>query len=478
MMSSLTISPTLNKNKVFILQKSEVERRLDPHFYKYEFKDNVARIKQTTHKRLSELVKFSNETWNQHDYFNSTFPYIEISEIDIQTGEIRNVSNVEKNNAPSRAKMIVRENDIIVSTTRPHRGAISLIDKQKDFSIASTGFSVIRNITSTDISREYLFTAIRQQFALMQLLQRSSGGNYPAITQDELGNILIPLPPKEKQEVAVNLLKYSFEQKKQNEAQAEKLLASIDDYLLKVLGIALPTPPENILKNRIYKTSIKEISGGRFDPFFHQKYFHEIEVALSESKYPIAKLKNQFSFIESGSRPQGGVSTYNEGILSFGGEHVNKFCEVEVRTPKYVPIEFHEANMLTETKLHDILIVKDGATTGKVGIINKEVYSGQNINEHVFLLRPIKSINVFYLLNFLNFASFQILLKKVIAGATVTGITKDALKGLPIILPPLARQKEIAGHITDIRNQAQQLKDKTNEAMKKASEEIEKILLN
>jgi restriction endonuclease S subunit len=29
--------------------------------------------------------------------------------------------------------------------------------------------------------------------------QRSSGGNYPAITQEELKNILIPLPPLEKQ---------------------------------------------------------------------------------------------------------------------------------------------------------------------------------------------------------------------------------------------------------------------------------------
>ena len=38
--------------------------------------------------------------------------------------------------------------------------------------------------------------------------------------------------------------------------------------------------------------------------------------------------------------------------------------------------------------------------------------------------------------------------------------------------------KEIAEHITGIRKQAQQLKDKTNEALKKASEEIEKILLN
>ena len=47
-----------------------------------------------------------------------------------------------------------------------------------------------------------------------------------------------------------------------------------------------------------------------------------------------------------------------------------------------------------------------------------------------------------------------------------------------IPVPPLDKQKEIANHITDIRQQAQQLKDKTKEALQKASEEIEKILLN
>jgi len=111
-------------------------------------------------------------------------------------------------------------------------------------------------------------------------------------------------------------------------------------------------------------------------------------------------------------------------------------------------------------------------------MINKSEYVSQNINEHVFLLRPIPSINAFYLVNYINSKVAQIIIKKLIAGATVTGITKDALKSLPVPIPPLEKQKQIAEYITGIRQQAQQLKDKTNEALKKASEEIEKILLS
>ena len=60
-------------------------------------------------------------------------------------------------------------------------------------------------------------------------------------------------------------------------------------------------------------------------------------------------------------------------------------------------------------------------------------------------------------------------------GAIQGNITIPIIKSLLVPIPPLDKQKEIANHITGIRNKAQQLKDKTKELLKKASEEIEKI---
>lgn len=72
------------------------------------------------------MIHFSKETWNreQQNYFIHKFPYIEIRGIAIKTGEIKNISEINISEAPSRAKMIVRENDIFLSTTVPIRGAI------------------------------------------------------------------------------------------------------------------------------------------------------------------------------------------------------------------------------------------------------------------------------------------------------------------------------------------------------------------
>ena len=69
-------------------------------------------------------------------------------------------------------------------------------------------------------------------------------------------------------------------------------------------------------------------------------------------------------------------------------------------------------------------------------------------------------------------------IKRNITGATNGHLAPEDVSHLPIPVPPLDKQIEIAEHITGIRQQAQQLKDKTKELLKKASDEIEEILLN
>jgi len=56
-------------------------------------------------------------------------------------------------------------------------------------------------------------------------------------------------------------------------------------------------------------------------------------------------------------------------------------------------------------------------------------------------------------------------------------ITIPTIRNFPLVLLTPYEQQKIADHITGIRQQTQQLKDKTNDALKKAREGIEKILL-
>lgn len=192
----LRIKPSSYEQKsCYPVMSSSIEGRLDPYFYTPDFRDLQNNILAVAHRKLGEVIDFSNEIWDQKSTFKEKFPYIEIGEVDVYTGEIKHIQHLDVADAPSRARMIIRQNDIIVSTTRPNRGAISLIGKSKDGFIASTGFAVLRQIRDEVIDRRYLFYILRSDLCLTQMLQRSSGGNYPAITSEELRNVLIPTPP-------------------------------------------------------------------------------------------------------------------------------------------------------------------------------------------------------------------------------------------------------------------------------------------
>lgn len=465
----------LNPNRIFILQKSEIDKRFDPQFYKQEYKTLLSKIKSKSHKRLGDIVKFSNETWNQKDFFETTFPYIEISEINTLSGEIENISETEIAEAASRAKMIVRENDIIISTTRPSRGAIALIKPTQDFSIASTGFCVIRNLKDVEINREYLFTVLRQQLVLKQFEQRSSGGNYPAITQEELSNVLIPKLDIEDQEKIIAIFQKTLQEKQQNEAEAQKLLASIDTYLLQQLNITLPTAKPNTLKSRMFISNFKDISGNRFDPHFNKIFFNEVFSSFKNSKYPILQIKDVLENIKTGTTPHQKLDPYcdTEAIVFLRNTNLKKY-QIDLSLTKYVKQEF--SNLLTYSAKDEVIM----CIAGTVGLSAKNTNENPiSINQNVSALKFYdEKINPDFATYWFNTDIFIHLTKRACSVATIYYLNNDNLKTLPIPMPPLEKQIEIANHISAIRQEAQTLKDKSKLALQLANEEIEQLLIN
>jgi len=75
----------------FTIYADEIENRIDPHFYRPEFRELKNKLEKLKNQKLGLVIEFSNETWNQKNFFDAEFPYIEISEVDTETGEIRNI---------------------------------------------------------------------------------------------------------------------------------------------------------------------------------------------------------------------------------------------------------------------------------------------------------------------------------------------------------------------------------------------------
>jgi len=210
--------------ETYVIWSDEIKQRIDPNFYRPYFKELLRAIHAKNNLTLGEIVEFSNEIWDQKSIFEDNFPYIEISGIDLKTGDIEEIAQLLTTDAPSRAKMVVRHNDIIVSTTRPNRGAITKISEEQDGSIASTGFAVLRDLKTDKISRDYLFVMLRSILSLKQMEQRTTGGNYPAITAEDLKQIRIVVPDRVKQEKITSGVQSSYAKMRTLRAQAAEVL--------------------------------------------------------------------------------------------------------------------------------------------------------------------------------------------------------------------------------------------------------------
>ena len=145
--------------------------------------------------------------------------------------------------------------------------------------------------------------------------------------------------------------------------------------------------------------------------------------------------------IESGSRQKGGA--VDSGISSIGGEQIDENGAIRFDKMRFVSEE-HFRNMKKGVlQSGDVLLVKDGATTGKSGYFPYEMPAA--VNEHVFIIRANDAVLPYYLYATLRSSAFQELLKPYIKGI-IGGVSRE-IGNIEIPLPPLEVQREIVTEI-------------------------------
>jgi type I restriction enzyme M protein len=160
----------------------------------------------------------------------------------------------------------------------------------------------------------------------------------------------------------------------------------------------------------------------------------------SKIKWDLVEIGEVCSF-ESGSRDKGGAKS--EGVLSIGGEQISSDGRILFGKMKYIsPEHFKSLNKGILTK-SDVLIVKDGATTGKTGFWDYEYPAA--VNEHVFILRANQLLLPRFLLFMVQSVNFQKELKRFIKGI-IGGITLE-VKKIKVPLPPLEVQQRIVAEL-------------------------------
>lgn len=115
--------------------------------------------------------------------------YVDISSV--STGRIDNTQIMSFEDAPGRARRIVRHGDTIWATVRPNRRSYALILRPSENLIVSTGFAVI---TPSKVPYCYLYQAITTDAFAEYLTNHATGSAYPAVNANDFksADILVP----------------------------------------------------------------------------------------------------------------------------------------------------------------------------------------------------------------------------------------------------------------------------------------------
>ena len=117
--------------------------------------------------------------------------YIDISAVDNEEKRIISYQTIDSKDAPSRAKQLIKKNDILVSTVRPNLNAVAVIENETDnLMVASTGYCVLRCKDDADV--RYMFNFCQSPYFIEDMTTQATGASYPAVSTSIVKSSLIP----------------------------------------------------------------------------------------------------------------------------------------------------------------------------------------------------------------------------------------------------------------------------------------------
>ncbi|MFH1713519.1 MAG: restriction endonuclease subunit S, partial [Candidatus Jacksonbacteria bacterium] len=318
------------------------------------------------------------------------------------------------------------------------------------------------------INPDYLFYILQFDIFANQVKRLSLGGSQPNISPKSIEEIKIPLPPLQTQAKIVAIMQKAYQEKKEKEQKAKKMLDSIDDYVLSELGIKMPV----IKKEMVFEVMSDKVGNNRIDAQYWQPYLEKIEQIIKQSKYKTQKLKNFITKIHYGASTS---NAYTDGGIPFLRILNLKPNHLDLSEVVYLPENFRKKLGNAFVKAGDLLISRSG-TVGVVSIVPKEA------DEFAFGSFMIKfclndEINKEFVSIWLNNKLNKLLTEREKIGAIQGNITIGTIENFDIPLPSLPIQIKIAQKVKSIYSQAQQLKNQANNNLQTAKKKAEEIIL-
>lgn len=438
-----------------IIQKSQLEgaHRLDAEYYQPEYLNLVENLNYLGAVPIRDVATDPKRKFKSRK--GQIFQYIEISEVDLSTGEY-NKREISGEDAPDRAQWVVKQNDVIVSTVRPIRSATSLIREDIPNLVCSSGFAVLK---TEKIEPEYLFVYLKSRPIVKLLDRKTTATMYPAVTVDDILDIKIYLGDEKFREEIKNKVievQHELENSQNLYSQAEGLLS--EELGLKNFEV------EDDLSYIVNLSDVK--SAHRADAEYFQPKYDRILQKLKSRQ--IDTLEKHFQIIKGKNFPY-----YDEGEVGviktkqLGKQFFN--FEVEDKTTK----ETIQKENLPILKDSDVVFASMGVgSLGKTNIFYAFERDGVFTIDSTLRIFRSKDLDVLpeVLTIYLASPIGQELIYKYIVGTSgIISIYENYLKDFRVPILPKPTQQKIA----DLVQKSHQARTKAKELLEEAKKKVE-----
>ena len=369
---------------------------------------------------LVEISKCVDEikTWDPaKNPDGSGFTYIDLSAVDKDRKTIDQalLQKIEKKQAPSRARQLVKGGDILVSTVRPNLNGVAMVDLWLDGATASTGYCVLR--CNKRLDAKYLFYWVQSNYFIDEMVRLATGANYPAVSDRVIKDSKIPLPPLETQKHIARVLEQADQLRKQAQQMETELNQLAQSLFLEMFGLdGCAVPGTKRVKLNELVSDQDDIKCG---PFGTQLGKHEYR---------------------------------EQGVPLWGIRHVNS--NFSIHTHEYVTVE--KAKELKQYSLiaDDIVMTRKG-TVGNCHLYPKHLQEGV-MHSDLLRIRANKEVALpAFLVSVLQQSKdVERQIDLISHGAIMAGINVGKLKSIEIELPPLTAQQKFCSILTDIQSNA------------------------
>ncbi|WP_019672967.1 restriction endonuclease subunit S [Psychrobacter lutiphocae] len=370
-------------------------------------------------QKLKFLCTYNDEVLPESTSKDKELIYVDIGSVSATEG-ITNTETITYENSPSRARRIVRDGDVILSTVRTYLEAIAPINNPPENMVVSTGFAVIR--PTELLYKGFASYSLRFKGFIGEVVSRSVGVSYPAINSSDLVNIKIVTPSVDEQIKIANFLDHETakidtlieKQQRLIELLTEKRQAVISHAVTKGLNPDVPMKDSGV------------------------EWLGEVP-----AHWEVSKLSFKLKLLSGDGITSNDIEATGEYPV-LGGNGLRGYTNRYNCDGDYV------------------LIGRQGALCGNINLGHGKFFA----TEHAVVVYPHEKFDIVFLSEFLRFMD----LGQYSVSAAQPGISVDRINSLKIAVPPYQEQVEIGKHLKNLIETFEKLSNKAKQQIQLLSE--------